>query len=86
MSATLVRSNHPHAAVSLELGELQIVVPHKPWHSDDIIFDLHFQHGTMAIPSQRLVNVVRQCQEALACPPLDLDCSGAFCETPEAAG
>ena len=79
MSATILRANGPHHAVSIDLGDLTVIVAQVLWHSSRKIYKCHFKSGTIQFPAEQLAALVRMGQEILnsAIPPLDADCSGA---------
>ena len=79
MSATILRANGPHHAVSIDLGDLTVIVAQVLWHSSRKIYKCHFKSGTIQFPAEQLATLVRMGQEILnsAIPPLDADCSGA---------
>ena len=79
MSATILRANGPHHAVSVDLGDLTVIVAQVLWHSSRKIYKCHFKSGTIQFPAEQLAALVRMGQEILnsAIPPLDADCSGA---------
>ena len=79
MSATILRANGPHHAVSVELGHLIVIVCQPLWHSHRKIYKCHFKSGTIQFPAEQLATLVRMGQEILnsAIPPLDANCSGA---------
>ena len=79
MSATILRANGPHHAVSVDLGDLAVIVAQVLWHSSRKIYKCHFKSGTIQFPAEQLAALVRAGQEILnsAIPPLDADCSGA---------
>ena len=77
--STILRANGPHHAVSVELGDLTVIVPQVLWHSHRKIYKCHFKSGTIQFPAEQLATLVRMGQEILnsAIPPLDANCSGA---------
>ena len=79
MSATILRANGPHHAVSVDLGDLTVIVAQVLWHSSRKIYKCHFKSGTIQVPAEQLAALVRLGQEILnsAIPPLDANCSGA---------
>ena len=79
MSATILRANGPHHAVSVDLGDLTVIVAQVLWHSSRKIYKCHFKSGTIQFPAEQLAALVRMGQEILnsAIPPLDANCSGA---------
>ena len=79
MSATILRANGPHHAVSVDLGDLTVIVAQVLWHSSRKIYKCHFQSGTIQFPAEQLAALVRAGQEILnsAIPPLEANCSGA---------
>jgi hypothetical protein len=79
MSATILRANGPHHAVSVDLGDLAVIVAQVLWHSSRKVYKCHFKSGTIQFPADQLAALVRMGQEALGSnvPPLEVNCSGA---------
>ena len=79
MSATILRANGPHHAVSIDLGDLTVIVAQVLWHSSRKVYKCHFKSGTIQFPAEQLAALVRAGQEILnsAIPPLEANCSGA---------
>ena len=48
--STILRANGPHHAVSVELGDLTVIVPQVLWHSHRKIYKCHFKSGTINSP------------------------------------
>jgi hypothetical protein len=87
MSATILRANGPHHAVSVELGDLTVIVAQVLWHSSRKIYKCHFKSGTIQFPAEQLAALVRAGQEILnsAIPTLEANCSGATANIDEDA-
>ena len=79
MSATILRANGPHHDVSVDLGDLTVIVAQVLWHSSRKIYKCHFKSGTIQFPAEQLATLIRMGQEALGSnvPPLEVNCSGA---------
>ncbi|HUH67657.1 MAG TPA: hypothetical protein VLZ05_01525 [Mycobacterium sp.] len=64
MSATLVRSLAEYATVTLTLGQLKSIYPHKVWHNEPRI-ELRFEHGSISMSADSLNALVSQAKYAL---------------------